>query len=200
MKIIKRWSRSSALCLAFLICAFFYGLILPFCWGNDPSDTYGTLSLLCENHIPWFWLWAALTGGAFLLNLEHLYEKHGCRSRFLDACVVLSLLGLLLTAATLRHSIQTINPKRVLHWIGAILYAGFLLAAFFLFFLRSVRQNKGFLPFLLLTAATIVGVPVWLLVFGRNGYMEMIPIALFQVFLFLLNFTPLVKPARKEEA
>lgn len=200
MKTIKKISRNPVICLIFLIGAFLYGLVLPFCWGNDPSDKSGTLSLLCENHIPWFWLWAVLTGGAFLLNLEHLFEKHNDRNRVLDASVLLSLCGMILTAATLNHSIETINPKRVLHWTGAILYAAFLLAAFLLFFLRNVRRNKRFLPFLILTAATVVGMLVWLLIIGRNGYMEMIPIALYQVVLFVLNFTPLVKPVREEAA
>lgn len=198
MEMLRKLSRNRALCLAFLCVAFVYGLVLPFCWGNDPSDTYGTLSLLCEHRVGWFWLWAVLTGGAFLLNLERLYDTHGCRSRLPDISAMLSLCGMFLTAATLNHSIETINPKRVLHWIGAILYAAFLLAAFLIFFWIASRKDRRFLPFLAIAAATAVGMLVWLLVIGRNGYMEMIPLALYQILLFILNFTPLVKPRAEQ--
>ena len=44
------------LCLVVLLAALVYGLVLPFCWGNDPADTHGTLSLLCEKRVGWFWL------------------------------------------------------------------------------------------------------------------------------------------------
>ena len=173
-----------------LFAAFVYGLVLPFCWGNDPSDKYGTLSLLCENRIGWFWLWTVLTGGAFSSNLLLLWNERGDRSRHLRVLLVLAMAGMLLTAATLHHSIQTLNPKRVLHWTGAILYAVFLGAAFLFFFFKNAKKDRRILALLLLSVLTLVGVVLQLFVFGRNGYMEIVPLAVFELELFLLNFTP----------
>ena len=194
MKSIRILGKNRWVCLGFLIPAFVYGLVLPFCWGNNPADTYGTLSLLCEHRVGWFWMWTVLTGGCFLVNLERLFLTHRCRSWLPDLCACLSVFGMVLTAATLNHSIATWNPKRVTHWIGAILYAAFILAAFLLFFILQVKRSRRFLPFLIFTALMVVVMFVWLVIIGRNGYMECIPVALFEIMLFLLNFTRLIPP------
>ena len=186
-------------CLLLLLAALVYGLVLPFCWGNDPAEVHGTLSLLCENHIPAFWVWTVLTGGAFTLNLLLCYDRYDDRRKILRVALALSMLGMLLTAATLNHSIENWNPKRILHWIGAVLYAAGLAAAFLLFYLRQVRQNRRFLLFLGVSVALLSGVVVQLLVFDRNGYMEIIPIAAFEMELLLLNFTNAAVPSAKRQ-
>ncbi len=186
-------------CLLLLLAALVYGLVLPFCWGNDPAEVHGTLSLLCENHIPAFWVWTVLTGGAFTLNLLLCYDRYDDRREILRVALALSMLGMLLTAATLNHSIENWNPKRILHWIGAVLYAAGLAAAFLLFYLRQVRQNRRFLLFLGVSVALLSGVVVQLLVFDRNGYMEIIPIAAFEMELLLLNFTNAAVPSAKRQ-
>ena len=190
MKRIRNILLGRPVCFCFFVLALVIGLVLPFCWGNNPGDKYGTLSLLCENHIPWFWLWACLTGGCFALNLERLFHTHDCSKKFLHALVIAMLAGLVLTSATLNHSIEDLNPKRVLHWVGAILYAGSLLAAIALFLLLKARRNRRFLPFLIFDVLIGVMVLVWLLCIGRSGYMEMIPIALLECMLAVMNFTP----------
>ena len=189
MRFLRKAGTVTPLCLGLLIAAFVYGLALPFGWGNDPASTYGTLSLLCETHVGWFWLWAVLTGGAFTLNMARACEKYGCRSRLPEIFMLLSLLGMLLTAATLNHSIADWNPKRVAHWIGAILYAVCLAAAFITFFIASIGSHRRLWLLLGVTALAGVAVLVQLLAFGRNGYMEVLPIALMELELFLLNYT-----------
>lgn len=186
-------------CLLLLLAALIYGLVLPFCWGNDPAEVHGTLSLLCENHIPAFWVWTVLTGGAFTLNLLLCYDRYDDRRKILRFAIALSMLGMILTAATLNHSIENWNPKRILHWIGAMLYAAGLAAAFLLFYLRQVRQNRCFLLFFGVSVALLSGVVVQLLVFDRNGYMEIIPIAAFELELLLLNFTNVAVPSAKRQ-
>ena len=182
-------------CLAVLLAALVYGLVLPFCWGNDPADTYGTLSILCEKHIPWFWLWALLTGGGFALNLELLFRKYGNPGKLNRGCTAVGLFGLVLTAATLNHSVLDWNPKRVAHWIGAVCYAVGILAAFLIFFLKNVRTYRRFRPFLALVVCIIAGVGTQMLTVGRNGYMEIVPIALLELTLLILVYTPAVPPA-----
>ena len=197
MPFLRKLGNITPLCLSFLIAAFVYGLVLPFCWGNDPADTYGTLSLLCETRVGWFWLWAVLTGGAFALNLARTCDRHGCKSKLPDLFVLISLFGMLLTAATLNHSIASWNPKRVAHWIGAILYAAFLLTAFFAFFISCLRRYPRLWILWGISLMAGVGVLVQLLVFGRNGYMEIIPLALMELELFVMNYTGVTLKSRK---
>lgn len=189
MEFLRKPGATTPLSLGLLIAAFVYGLVLPFCWGNNPASTYGTLSLLCETRVGWFWLWAVLTGGAFTLNLARACEKHGCRSPLPEIFMLLSLAGMLLTAGTLNHSIESWNPKRIAHWIGAILYAVFLLAAFLTFYLLSVRRHPRLWFMLGASMAAGAAVLAQLLLFGRNGYMEILPIALLEAELFVENYT-----------
>ncbi len=183
-----------AFALLLLPAAFVYGLVLPFCWGNNPAEVHGTLSLLCENHIPAFWIWTLLTGGAFTTNLLLVYDRFGETRRLPRICLFLSMLGMALTAATLNHSIENWNPKRVLHWLGAILYAAGLAAAFLLFYFKQMRSVRRLIPFVVVSVLLLVSVLVQLLIFDRNGYMEIIPIAAYELELFLLNYTGLVRP------
>ena len=45
----KKSKLMKPLCIITLIISFVYGLVLPFCWGNNPASELGTLSLLCED-------------------------------------------------------------------------------------------------------------------------------------------------------
>ena len=184
------YPKAFPVCLAVLLAALVYGLVLPFCWHNDPSGTYGTLSLLCEHHIPWFWLWTVLTGLGLTLNLEFAYHKYGYSGKPLRIAAAFGLFGMILTAATLNHSIQDWNPKRVAHWTGAICFAAGITIAFLFFFIRKAREYKWFLLFIALLGSTAVGVLVQLLTVGRNGYMEIIPVALLELTLLVVNTVP----------
>jgi len=196
MNIIKKISSNKYVCISFFALALIYGIVLPFCWGNDPSTMYGTLSLLCENHIPFFWIWAVLTGGCFLFNTEYMYMKFGYKNRLLDAFLLLSVIGMFIIAATLGHSIENWNPKRVLHWTGTIMYILFIAAAILLFFLLNLKI-KGFKALAVIMAVVFAGIAVWFIILGRSGYMEMVPVAAVEILLFVVNFTPLIKAREK---
>ncbi|MCH5198581.1 MAG: hypothetical protein J1E34_06710 [Oscillospiraceae bacterium] len=196
MKTIKKIAANKYVCIAFLVSAFVYGAVLPFCWGNNPMEPLGTLSLLCENHIPFFWIWAVLTGGCFMFNAQHMYLKFGYKNRFLDTLLILSVLGMFTIGITLGHSIEDWNPKRIAHWAGTVIYIVCIAAAVLLFFLLNIKI-KGFKLLTFIVFLIIAGLAVWFVVFGKSGLMEVIPILATEILLFIVNFTPLVK-AQKE--
>ena len=47
--------------------------------------------------------------------------------------------------------------------------------------------------------AIFIGLGVWFAVWGRSGYMEMVPVALTQIAVFVTTFTPLIKPPKNTE-
>lgn len=198
MNKIRKISSNKPLCICFFCCAFVYGLVLPFCWGNNPADPLGTLSILCEHHQPWFWLWAALTGGCLFFNIHHMYNKFNYKNRFLDALTVLMLLGLVLIASTLNHSLADWNPKRIAHWAGAVLFAAFAIASVLLFVLLNIKR-KGFIPFAVVMFALFAVVVGWLLIIGKSGYMEIVPISFVELLLFVVNFTGVLKPEKEKD-
>lgn len=184
---------SKPFCITVLLCAFVYGLALPFFWGNNPASEFGTLSLLCEDRKLWFWLWGILTSGGILINTQYMYNKFGMKSKFLDLLGVLGFVSMSAVALTLGHSIADWNPKRLLHWIATGCFIAFTVASVALFFIIN-RKKHG--KFNMLTCCTFLILGTFVVIFaavGKSALMEMIPLALIEIFLFAVNFTPWIK-------
>ena len=195
---MKENTNSKALkvfCISALLCAFVYGLALPFFWGNNPASELGTLSLLCETaeRKPFFWLWGILTSGSILLNTGYMYNKFGIRSKFLNILGVLGFVCMALVALTLGHSIEDWNPKRIAHWVATGAFIVFTIASVALFFIINRKKHS---KFNMLTVCTFLILGTFVVIFatvGKSALMEMIPLALIELFLFAVNFTPWVK-------
>lgn len=180
-------------CIFMLFIGLAYGLALPFFWGNDPTSPLGTLSLLCEDRKFWFWLWVFATAGSILLNTQYMYKKFEVKSKFLDALCIISFIGMCGVALTLGHSIEDWNPKRLLHWIATGTYIILMVASIALFFIIYRKKNKHFI---LLAVCTFLIFGTFIVLFagmGKSAIMEMVPMALLKIFLFIVNFTPLIK-------
>ena len=193
MSKFRKITTNPYVCTLFFITGFLIGVILPFCWGNDPSDKYGTISLLCEDRKGWFWLWTVLTGGCCYCNINRIMVKYDRDKKYIHIFVIIMLFGMVLTAATLKHSILTLNPKRVLHWIGAILYGFFALCSNFHIYLTLMRKDKLFIAPFAITCIVIIGMLIWLLLIGRSGYMEFVPIAIMEIMMYVIAVPAKVK-------
>ena len=186
------------LCITFLFLAFVYGLVLPFMWGNNPASELGTLSLLCEDRKGWFWLWGILTSGSLIMSTQYMYKSYKIKNKWLDGMCVAGFVSMCLIALTLGHSIEDWNPKRIAHWVATGVFIVFTMAPIALFF---IVYRKRFEYFNIFTVCTFIILGTFIVIFatvGKSALMEMIPIALMEVFMFIVNFTPLVKKKEKE--
>ncbi len=184
---------NKGICLIVLLCAFVYGLILPFMWGNNPASETGTLSLLCENRKLYFWLWGALTSGGIFINTQYMYGRFAIKSRFLTVLGALGVASMALVALTLGHSIEDWNPKRIAHWVATGCFIAFTVASIALFFILNRKKHP---KFDLLTVCTFLIFASFVLIFafvGKSALMEMIPLALIEMFLLAVNFTPWIE-------
>ncbi len=189
---------SKPFCMAMLICGFIYGIALPFFWGNNPMSPLGTLSLLCEDRKLWFWLWGILMSGGIGVNAKYMYEKFGYKNKLLDTLCILSFVGMCCIALTLGHSIDDWNPKRLLHWIATGIFIVLTFASIALFFILCRKKYKGF-GVLIVCICVILLTFVFIFAFvGKSALMEMVPLALLQILLFVVNFTSAV-PVEKEK-
>lgn len=189
----KKSELMKPLCIITLIISFVYGLVLPFCWGNNPASELGTLSLLCEDRKIWFWLWGILISGGIVMNTQYMYRKFSFKSRFYDILCALGFISVCVVALTLGHSIEDWNPKRIAHWVATGIFIVFTLLPIVLFFIRNRKKHPQFKT---LTVCAFMILATFLVIFigvGKSALMEMIPIALMQIFLFVINFTPVVK-------
>ena len=179
-------------CLSILAVGFVYGLVLPFCWGNNPLDENGTLSLLCEDRQLFFWLWGIVTIGGVIINAQYMYKKFEYKNRFFDALCICSFVSMCVVALTLGHSIDDWNPKRIAHWVSTGVFIVFCVASIVLFFMVNMKKRKGFG---LLTGLSWLVPVTFLLIFalyGKSGLMEIVPVAMMQIILFVVNFTRLI--------
>lgn len=199
MEKFKNFVFGKPFCMFFLIAGFVYGLVLPWCWGNNPFDEFGTLSILCEDRKFFFWIWVVLVGGAYLLNTIFAFRKFKDESRFLRVLSVLTFVACCAIALSLKHDVHSWNPKRIVHWIATGLYIACVALSVFIFLMRNRKKFKGFNALAILTVLLVATIPVWLLTIGKSAMMEMIPNAFFQIMLFILNFVLPVKEIEPKE-
>ena len=199
MEKFKNFVFGKPFCMFFLIAGFVYGLVLPWCWGNNPFDEFGTLSILCEDRKFFFWIWVVLVGGAYLLNTIFAFRKFKDESRFLRVLSVLTFVACCAIALSLKHDVHSWNPKRIVHWIATGLYIACVALSVFIFLMRNRKKFKGFNALAILTVLLVATIPVWLLTIGKSAMMEMIPNAFFQIMLFVLNFVLPVKEIEPKE-
>lgn len=197
---LSKISNSKAFCIGFLAAAFVYGLILPFCWGNNPASELGTLSLLCEDKKLFFWIWGILTSGSIIANTQYMYRKFSYKSKFFNVLCILAFISMALIALTLGHSIADWNPKRIAHWVATGVFIALTAAPILLFFIKNRRAHKQFTSLALCTVAILMTFVVIFVFVGKSALMEMIPIALIEAFLFVINFTKVVKAQPLKEA
>ena len=176
-----------------LAVAFVYNIALPFFWGNDPTSELGTLSLLCEDRKLWFWAWGLLTAGSITLNAQYMYRKFSYKSKILDAFCILSIIGVCCIALTLGHSIADWNPKRILHWVATGVFIVFLMASVVLFFIFNIKKHRHFPILTVCSFLILAAFGVLFAAMGKSAVMEMVPIGMVQILLFVVNFTPLIK-------
>ena len=189
----KKSELMKPLCIITLIISFVYGLVLPFCWGNNPASELGTLSLLCENRKIWFWLWGILISGGIIMNTQYMYRKFSYKNKFYDVLCALGFISVCVVALTLGHSIEDWNPKRIAHWVATGVFIVFTLAPIVLFFITNIKKHKQFKVLTVIAFMILATFIVIFAVVGKSALMEMVPIAMMEVFLFVINFTSVVK-------
>ena len=188
----KKKISSKPICITWLLIAFVYGLILPFCWGNNPMSELGTLSLLCEDRKLYFWIWGLLTSGSIFINSQYFFNKFSFKHKLYDIFGIFAIISVALVALTLGHSIDSWNPKRIAHWVATGMFIIFLLGSLALYFFVNRKNHKSF-GILFLCMLGIFASFLFIFIFiGKSALMEMIPVALIEIFLFVINFTSLV--------
>lgn len=179
------------LCMAVLVMALIYNVI--FGCVRNPLGEDNTISWIGYDHPFGFLLWGALTAAAFYLNILYVYRKYGYTGKI--GTVALH------AAPFMAFTVIFINDwgwEHVLHWIGAIGFIALNGAALLLFFLHNFKKHISYKLTTFAVALMLLAMLVILLTVGKSGLLELVPIWLALILLFLINFTgiyPVVDPA-----
>lgn len=191
--LLKEKIFNKKICIIFLICGFVYGIALPFFWGNNPLDPLGTMSILCENHRPAFWLWVLFVCGGSFLNTNYMYMKYKTEKKSLFIISVLALVAACGIALSLGHPVDSWNAKRIVHWVCTGVYVALLGLSVAGLGFANIKRDRRFGILIAIVLGTVVLFVAWLLILGKSAVLEMVPYAILQITLFLANFTDVFK-------
>ena len=178
-------------CMAWLIAGFvfftFYGFI-------DNPDLAKTASVIGKTHPRLFVWWAVFSGISLFLNLQYLYKLNSFRDgKLAKVGNICTYLGVFCIFACV--NIPSVEPEdgkplqMVAHWSMALLFAAFFAAAIIVFLLhKSMQKSVKHIIMLAVLSLTLVLMVVLLLIFGKSGGIESIPMWVAYIIVFLMNY------------
>ena len=170
------------LCLTILLMALVYNVI--FGCVRNPLGEENTISWIGYDHPFAFLVWGGLTAAAFFLNISYLYHRY----HYAGKIGTISLY----TAPMMAMTVIFINDwgwEHVLHWIGAIGFIALNGAALLLFFLHHFKTHISYKITSFAVAGMLLAMLVILLTVGKSGLLELVPMWIAMILLFLVNFT-----------
>lgn len=177
-------------CIVLLSAAAVYSAL--FGLTRHPAARESTLSWIGYDHPYAFLLWGGLMAAALFCNLRYAYEKYGCRSK----------LGLsaLYAAPFMMPPLVLINDwgwEQNAHLAATIAFVLFNTAALFLLLVRGARIYSKYKVLAALSLLIPFASIAMQAAIGSNGLMELLPLLLTMILLYLINFTkvlPAVEP------
>ena len=178
-------------CMAWLIAGFVFFTVYGFI---DNPDLAKTASVIGKTHPRLFVWWAVFSGISLFLNLQYLYKINSFRDgKLAKVGNICTYLGVFCIFACV--NIPSVEPEdgkplqMVAHWSMALLFAAFFAAAIIVFLLhKSIQKSVKHIIMLAVLSLTLVLMVVLLLIFGKSGGIESIPMWVAYIIVFLMNY------------
>lgn len=177
-------------CIVLLTAAALYSAL--FGLTRHPAARESTLSWIGYDHPYGFLLWGGLLAAAIFCNLRYAYEKYGCRSRIGRSA--------LYAAPFMMPPLVLINDwgwEQSVHLAATIAFVLFNTAALFLLLLRGARVHSKYKVLAAVSLLIPFASIAMQAILGSNGLMELLPLFMTMILLYLINFTeilPAVEP------
>lgn len=186
-------------CMVWLIAGFVFFTVYGFI---DNPDLAKTASVIGKTHPRLFVWWAVFSGVSLYLNLQYLYKLNSFKNeklaKFGNVCTYLGFICIF--ACVNIPSVEPEDGKPIqmaAHWSTALLFAAFFAAAIIAFLLhKTMQKSTKHLVMLITLAATLVLMVVLLVLFGKSGGIESIPMWVAYIIIFMLNYTKPFQPAK----
>ena len=202
--------RNKWFCLAWLVfgCAYvtFFGFLYvkdPFTQGLRSVNVLGflfeptmraTASVIGKTYFWGFKGWGLFQTISLAINTLYMYRRYGFTGKSARAgriCLIIATCCI--TACVLIPSTEEFGLQLMAHWSGALLFGVFNAIAIGLCLLGLSKQSRKFLATFIVFLAMLAAMIGLLIVFGKSGAIENIPMWGAYLILFAANFTGLYR-------
>lgn len=145
-----------------------------------------TVSVIAVTHPYLYYVWVILTMGAVWLNIGYMYRHNNFKSKTGTTMMYVSFIFLVMTIIVPHYDA---GLGKIVHWASALLFAFLSAGAILIFLFKMAKRSRRYLATLCVFIAVPVLMITLLILFGENGAIELLPMWLACVTLFLVNFT-----------
>ena len=151
---------------------------------------------------PWsFKLWGILSTSSIFINTLYMYRKFGYRNHagLTASCVGCAALFITINVPSAGEDLILNSLRCMSHWTGALVFAFGAAAPVVLFLLHQAKTKQPLWIALAVFFCVVLALMLTLLiVVGKDGIIEGIPVWSVYLVLLLVNFTPLFPAAKTE--
>ena len=176
-----------------MVISFIYFTVYGFL--ENPFLPSGTASEIGLKYPLAFKFWGVTSGSALACNLCYMYlhnEFKNNKAKIVGyVCMALGVVCIM----TCVHvpSTRVFGLQMIVHWGTALSFALFFAVALILFLVFPKNKNKQYFITTLVFAFILLCIVIALLIWGKNGFIESLPMWAAYVIIFLINFTPVYK-------
>lgn len=179
--------------LVLLVVSFIYFTVYGFL--ENPFLPSGTASEIGLKYPIAFKFWGVTSGAALATNLCYIYTHNDFKYRQAKiagyVCMVLGVICIM----TCVHvpSTRVFGLQMIVHWGTALSFALFFAITLILFLVFPKNKNKQYQLTTIIFAAMLLCIIIALIIWGKNGFIESLPMWAAYIIIFLVNFTPVYK-------
>lgn len=179
--------------LVLLVVSFIYFTVYGFL--ENPFLPSGTASEIGLKYPLAFKFWGVTSGSALACNLCYMYLHNEFKNNKVKiigyVCMALGVVCIM----TCVHvpSTRVFGLQMIVHWGTALSFALFFAIALILFLVFPKDKNKKYFITTIVFGALLLCIVIALIIWGKNGFIESLPMWAAYVIIFLVNFTPLYK-------
>ncbi len=179
--------------LVLLVVSFIYFTVYGFL--RNPFLDTGTASEIGLEFPIAFKFWGVTSGSALACNLCYMYRHNAFKSNAVKiigyVCMVLGVICIMTCVHVPSTRIKGL--QMYIHWGTALSFALFFATALILFLLFPKVKNAQYLYTTIAFGILLLCIVIALIIWGKNGFIESLPMWAAYVIIFLVNFTPVYK-------
>lgn len=176
--------------LVLLIVSFIYFTVYGFL--ENPFLPSGTASEIGLKYPIAFKFWGVTSGAALSVNLVYMYlhNEFKYRQAKITGYVCMALGVVCIMTCVHVPSTREFGLQMIVHWGTALSFALFFAVALILALVFPKQKNQKYFITTIAFGILLLGIVIALIAWGKNGFIESLPMWAAYIIIFLINFTP----------